>query len=247
MSAAPPEDAAWSTGSFMDRIASTTRRELLALGVTRTVSAGRRLLTEGALDTHVEVIRRGFVKVTATVDGAETLLAIRLPGDLVGEFAAVTGQGRTATVTACGDVVSTVIRQADFLAYLGGHPTVAAQVTATVGERLRWANTRRADFAAYPVHVRLARVLADIATHCGRADDDELVIGVDLSQAELATLVGAAADTTQRALRTLRARKLIRTGYRRIAVLDLPGLQALASPDEPGAPGEGRADGPPRR
>ncbi|MFF3868936.1 Crp/Fnr family transcriptional regulator [Micromonospora sp. NPDC001898] len=231
MSAAPPDDdAAWSAGSFMDQVASTTRRELLALGVTRTVSAGRRLLTEGARDTHVEVIRRGFVKVTAAVDGTERLLAIRLPGDLVGELAAITGHGRTATATACGDVVSTVIRQADFLAYLGCHPTVAAQVTATVGERLRWANTRRVDFAAYPVHVRLARVLADIAAHCGRADDDELVIGVELSHTELATLVGAATDTTQRALRTLRAKRLIRTGYRRIAVLDLTGLRALAAP-----------------
>ncbi|WP_433348782.1 Crp/Fnr family transcriptional regulator [Micromonospora sp. CA-111912] len=231
MSAAPPDDdAAWSAGSFMDQVASATRRELLALGITRTVSAGRRLLTEGARDTHVEVIRRGFVKVTAAVDGTERLLAIRLPGDLVGELAAITGHGRTATATACGDVVSTVIRQADFLAYLGGHPTVAAQVTATVGERLRWANTRRVDFAAYPVHVRLARVLADIAAHCGRTDDDELVIGVELSHTELATLVGAATDTTQRALRTLRAKRLIRTGYRRIAVLDLTALRALAAP-----------------
>ncbi len=233
MSAVPPDgEVARAAGSFLDRVPPAVRRELLALGVTRTVSSGRRLLTERARDTHVEVIRHGFVKVTTTADGTERLLAIRLPGDLVGEFAAVTGQGRSATVTACGGVVSTAIRQVDFLDFLSRHSAVAAQVTATVGERLRWANERRADFAAYPVHVRLARALAEIAVNCGRKDGDELVIEVELNHAELATLIGAATDTTQRALRTLRADRLIRTGYRRIVVLDLAGLQALATADE---------------
>ncbi|MGC5052845.1 Crp/Fnr family transcriptional regulator [Micromonospora sp. DT48] len=229
MSAVPLDgDAPWAKGSFLGRIAPADRQELLALGVTRTVSSGRRLFVEGARDTHVEVLRRGFAKVTATVDGSDRLLAIRLPGDLVGEFAAITGQARSATVAACGDVVSTVIRQVDFLRLLDRRSAVAAQVTAVVGERLRSANERRAEFT-YPVHVRLARVLAEIAASCGRIADDEIVIGVALSHTELATLVGAATDTTQRALRTLRAERLIRTGYRRITVLDLAGLRALAA------------------
>ncbi|MEU1684777.1 Crp/Fnr family transcriptional regulator [Micromonospora sp. NPDC005707] len=233
-------DEAWAEGSFLDRIAPADRQELLTLGITRKVSSGRRLVTEGARDTHVEVLRRGFAKITAAVNGADRLLAIRLPGDLVGEFGAITGQGRSATVTACGDVVSTVIRQVDFLRLLDRRPAVAAQVTAVVGERLRCANERRAEFAAYPVHIRLARVLAEIAASCGRITNDELVIGVTLNHAELATLVGAATDTTQRALRALRAHRLIRTGYRQIAVLDLAGLRALAAQGDRCWPGPGR-------
>ncbi|MEV5689702.1 Crp/Fnr family transcriptional regulator [Micromonospora globbae] len=233
MPAVPQDgDVACAAGSFLERLPHAARRELLALGVTRTVSAGRRLLTERARDTHVEVIRQGFVKVTTAADGTERLLAIRLPGDLVGEFAAITGQGRSATVTACGDVVSTAIRQVDFLDFISRHSAIAAQVAATVGERLRWANERRADFAAHPVRVRLARMLAEIAVNCGRREGDELVIEVELSHTELATLIGAATDTTQRALRTLRADHLIRTGYRRIVVLDLAGLQAVTTVED---------------
>lgn len=222
----------WSAGSFLDRISAEARRDLLNAGVTRRLSSGRRLFIEGAHDTHVEIIRQGFVKITTIAGGADRLLAIRLPGDLIGEYAAVTGQRRSATVTACGDVVSTTIRQADFRQFLGRHPETAAEVAAIVGERLRWANERRADFSAYPVHVRLARVLADIAASCGRVGEDGLVIGVELSHIELATLVGAAADTVQRALRTLRASRLIRTGYRRITVLDLTGLRRLVDDDQ---------------
>ncbi|MGA5301115.1 Crp/Fnr family transcriptional regulator [Nucisporomicrobium flavum] len=225
-------EPAWAPGSFLARITVPEREALLALGVTRRLPGGRQLLVEGNRDTHVEVIRQGHVKVTTDLGGAPRLLAIRLPGDIVGELAAFTGNGRSATVTTCGPVVSTVIRQADFLAFLGAHPAVANQVTATVGGRLRWANERRSEFAAFPVHVRLAHVLGEIAASCGEAVRDGLLIGVELSQTELATLVGAAEDTVQKALRLLRDRGLVRTGYRRITVVDHLALLALAEEPE---------------
>jgi CRP/FNR family transcriptional regulator, cyclic AMP receptor protein len=85
---------AGTAGSFLDKLAAAARTELLALGTTRTIPADRRIFTEGVQDHHVEVIQRGFVKVTTTVSGPEHLLAVRLPGDLIGEFAAVTGADR---------------------------------------------------------------------------------------------------------------------------------------------------------
>ena len=221
-------------GSFLSRLTSRERELLLELGTTRPIPAGRQLLVEGRRDNHVEVIRQGHVKVTSAVGGVPRLLAIRLPGDIVGEFAAFTGNGRSATVTTCGEVVSTVIRQPDFLRFLGQHPNVANQVTATVGERLRWANEVRSEFAAYPVHIRLAHVLGEIAASCGEVIGGGTLAGVQLSQTELATLVGAAEDTVQKALRTLRGLGLIRTGYRRVSVLDAPALRALA--DEAASP-----------
>ena len=228
-----PAEPAWAPGSFLARITVPERDALLGLGVTRRLPAGRRILIEGDCDTHVEVLREGHVKVTTDVGGVPRLLAIRLPGDIVGEFAAITGNGRSATVTTCGEVVSTVIRQADFLRFVGEHPTVANELTATVGRRLRWANERRSEFAAYPVHVRLAHVLGEIAASCGEAVRDGVLIGVELSQTELATLVGAAEDTVQKALRLLRDRGLVRTGYRRITVVDHVALRALAEGADP--------------
>jgi CRP-like cAMP-binding protein len=217
----------WPPGSFLSLLTAGERDELLALGITRLVPGGRHLLVEGRRDTQVEVIRQGHVKVTTAVGGVDRLLAIRLPGDLVGELAAFTGDGRSATVTTCGDVVATVIRQADFVTFVSRRPHVAAQITATVGRRLRWANARRSDFSTFPVHIRLGRVLLEIATSCGEAVRDGVLIGVELSQTELASLVGAREDTVQRALRMLRKQGLVSTGYRRITVLDAAALRAL--------------------
>ncbi|MBO3737827.1 Crp/Fnr family transcriptional regulator [Actinoplanes flavus] len=225
-------EPAWAPGSFLTLLTVAERDELLSLGTTRRLPGGRHLLVEGRQDTQVEVIRQGHVKITTTVGGMPRLLAIRLPGDLVGELAAITGNGRIATVTTCGDVVSTVIRQAEFLNFVNRHPHVAAQVTAAVGRKLRWANDRRSEFSAFPVHVRLGRVLLEIATSCGEAVGDTLLIRVELSQTELASLVGAREDTVQRALRDLRREGLVRTGYRRITVLDAAALRALTEKAE---------------
>ncbi|WP_430784722.1 Crp/Fnr family transcriptional regulator [Actinoplanes sp. G11-F43] len=225
-------EPAWAPGSFLTLLSDAEREELLALGTTRKVPGGRHLLVEGRQDTQVEVIRQGHVKVTTTVGGTSRLLAIRLPGDLVGEHGAFTGNGRIATVTTCGDVVSTVIRQAAFLRFLSVHPQVSAQLTVAVSRRLLWANRRRTEFTAFPVQVRLGRVLLDIATSCGEAVGDGLLIRVVLSQTELASLIGAREDTVQRALRDLRRAGLVRTGYRRITVLDAAGLRALTDKAE---------------
>jgi len=232
MDAVNPDDQVWPPGSFLGRLSGAERSELLALGITRALRPDTHLFVEGMHDTHVEVIRQGYVKVTTAVGGLPQLLAIRLPGDLVGESAAVTGNSRSATVTTCGRVVSTVIRQADFLRFIAAHPRVAHQVTASVGDQLRWANARRSDFAAFPVHVRLARVLGDIASGCGEAAGDGVLIGVQLNHIELATLIGAAEDSVQKALRMLRLRGLIKTGYRRITVLDPAGLRSLVDEAE---------------
>jgi CRP-like cAMP-binding protein len=215
----------WVPGSFLDRLRPADRDALFTAGITRTLPPGHRLLTEGADDTHVEVLRRGFVKVTTIVAGRTQLLAVRVAGDVVGELAAVGGTPRTATVTTCGTVVSTVLRQPDFLAVLRARPEVADEVTASLGRRLQWANSRRAAFNLFAVPDRVAEVLADLAGMAGRDVGDGIEIGVDLTHLELAMLIGAGEDTVQKALRGLRDDGLIRTGYRRVTVLDVDRLR----------------------
>lgn len=239
----PP--AEWTPGTFLDELSEGTRADLLAISVPRQFGPGHRLMREGDAPSHVELLMRGFVKVTSIVEGIETLLAIRVPGDILGEMATVTGRPRMATVTTCGRVVSAVVRPDEFRRFLTQHPDAAMQIAATMSNRLRWANQRRADYTAYPAEVRLARVLVDLAATCGHQTDKGLSIGVSLSQPELATMIGVADVTGQKALRDLRERGVIRTGYRRVFIQDLDGLKAIgaggaALRDEPGRHANGR-------
>jgi CRP-like cAMP-binding protein len=220
--------AEWTPGSYLDQLSQDTRAALLAISVPRQFGPGHRLMREGDLPAHVELLIDGFVKISSIVDNTEALLAIRVPGDILGETSVVTGRPRMATVTTCGRVVASVVGPDDFRRFLSQHPDAAVQMAATMSDRLRWANQRRADYRAYPAEVRLARVLVDLAETCGRPIDEGISICVSLSQLELATMVGVADATAQKALRDLRERRVISTGYRSVLILDLDELRAIS-------------------
>jgi CRP/FNR family cyclic AMP-dependent transcriptional regulator len=224
-----PRRDTWAPGTFLGSLAPDTAAELTGLSVRRQFAAGRMILREGGRDVHVVLLISGFVKVTTAVEGFETLLGIRLPGEVVGEIGALTGDPRSATVTACGRVTAGLVPRADFEAFLRRRPDAATLVTAMVARQLRWANRRRTDFAAFPAHIRLARLLVEIADVCGRElPDGRVEIGVPLSQPELAAMIAIAQATVQKAVHDLRDRKLIGTGYRRITIVDPERLRRLA-------------------
>lgn len=215
----------WPDGTLLSRLDARTANVLLGLGTRRRVCDGAVLLREGDETDHVVLLRRAIVKVTANApSGREALLSIRVTGDLVGETSALNRQRRTATVTASGDAVVSVIHRREFQPFLRDHPEAAVQVAGVVADRLRWANRRRVEFSDYPIKVRLARILAELASAYGRRTATGLEIGVPLTHNELATLAGAAEVTVQKALRELREEGLIVGGYRSTTVLDLPTL-----------------------
>ncbi|MGP4112120.1 Crp/Fnr family transcriptional regulator [Streptomyces sp. 4N509B] len=219
----------WPARSFLGSLSLPLRTELLRLGVPSEYRGEEALIREGDCSTHVVLLRTGVTKVTAHLDnGNEVLLAIRVGGDLVGEMAAMDAAPRSATVSACGVVEAIVIENDDLQRFLQMYPEVARSIASMMAERLRWANRRRLEFSGYPVKVRLARVLAELAATHGHQVRQSVVIGVTLSQPELAALTGSAGHTIQKALRELREAGLLTTNARRISVRDLPRLRETA-------------------
>jgi CRP/FNR family cyclic AMP-dependent transcriptional regulator len=219
----PRRDHPWAAGTFLGSLRPEVAGALVRSSVQRTLEAGRTVLREGSRDTHVLLLIDGFVKVTTSVEGVETLLGIRLPGEVVGEIGALTGEPRNATVIACGPLT---VGQLSGGAFLRQRSDAAALIAAAMTRQLRWANRRRVDFAAFPAHVRLARLLTEIAEVCGRQRPDGSVeLLVHLSQTDLAAMIAIAPATIQKALQQLRDRGLITTGYRRLVITDLAKLR----------------------
>lgn len=217
-------------GSLLASLPGDAAAELRALGTRRVCESGRVLLREGELSTHVYLLLDGIVKVTATTpEGGFALLAIRAAGDLVGELAGLDGQPRSATVTAAGRLTARVISEPVFNDFLGRHATAAVAVSRSMAGKLRWATRRRVDFSGCEVRVRLARVLVELAATYGERGETGIRVAVSLTQPELAALVGAAEPTVHLALAGFRRAGVIRTGYRSVEVLDLPGLRAVAT------------------
>jgi CRP-like cAMP-binding protein len=219
----------WPPGTFLGALAPAVAGELLGLGARQRFASGRTILREGAAAAQVVLIAAGFVKVTTAVDGCGTLLGIRVPGEIIGEIGALTDSPRNATASACGTVYAVTVPRAGFEAFLRRHPGVSQLVMAMIARQLSWANRRRSDFAAFPAHVRLARLLTEIAQVCGRARPGGAIeIVVPLSQPELAAMIAIGRATVQKAVQELRGRGLISTAYRGVTVLDPDGLRRLA-------------------
>ncbi|MEV0607285.1 Crp/Fnr family transcriptional regulator [Polymorphospora rubra] len=224
--------SAWPPSTLLGRLDEPIQRRLLAIGVQRSVEPGQAILREGQLESHVIVLDDALVKTTvAMADGRHALLSIRIPGDIVGEISALNGTPRSATVTTCRAGVIRIIHHNEFRAFLRSNPDAAMEIAGIVADRLRWANQRRLDFASYPVKVRLARVLWEIAKAYGRRDRDGIVVNVQLTQNELATLCGAAEISLQKSLRELREADIIDTGYRQVVVRDANALRRNALMD----------------
>jgi CRP/FNR family transcriptional regulator, cyclic AMP receptor protein len=212
-------------------LSESTRDGLLALGRLREYSTGSRLFMAGATSKHVIALRSGWVKVVAeTEEGGLALLALCSRGDLVGEQAALEDEPRSASVICANAVMGYVIPQGAFMQYLVDHPDVHLAVTRALSTKLRWATRRRVDFSGPLVHVRLARVLSELALKNCKATSAGIEIGYALTQPEIAALVGVSEPSVQRALSKLRNSGVLDTGYRRIIIRDMSALKRIAGP-----------------
>ncbi|MFB9447468.1 Crp/Fnr family transcriptional regulator [Dactylosporangium vinaceum] len=219
----------WPPGTYLHRLTIQACDDLQAIAPRRRAEPGDILIHQGALDRYVVLLQGGVFKVTAlTSDGSESLLAIRVGGDLVGEMSALNDLPRSATVAACTESVYSVIHRRQLQTFLERQPSAALALAGMVADRLRWANQFRVEFTAYSAKVRVARVLVKMALAYGRWTPTGIEIGFELTQLELASLCGAAQVTVQKALRDFRRDGLIVTGYRSVTVADLAALRDAA-------------------
>ncbi|MET7303181.1 Crp/Fnr family transcriptional regulator [Embleya sp. NPDC005575] len=225
----PLGERTWPRSSLLGGLAGAARERLLTLGTCVRYDADRVLIREGDPTDFVLLLLDGVVKATGrTHDGRSALLAVRLGGDLVGEFAAMDGQPRSATVTTCGPIVARSVTNGAFLDCMRRDPGIAHAVNASVVTKLRAANNHRIDFTGCDAPTRLARVLYQIAITHGEPLGAGAVIRWPITQPELATLSGAAEPTVHKALRRLRKTGVVSTGYRTIRVEDLALLSGIA-------------------
>ncbi|WP_329361972.1 Crp/Fnr family transcriptional regulator [Streptomyces sp. NBC_00669] len=216
--------------SFHDTLSHEARAAFAQLGTRRRYAVGEVLMHEGDQAQELVILHEGMVKVTARL-GSErmSLVDIRIAGDVVGEVAAMDLGPRSATVTACGHVAATVVPRHELESFLFTNPETWIALNRMICGRLRRSDRWRLEFSRYPVAVRLARVLVELATSYGQPDRKNSVrIDVNLSQSEFAALIGSKTNTVHKALAGLREEGIIRTGHRQTYVRDLPRLRRAA-------------------
>jgi CRP/FNR family transcriptional regulator, cyclic AMP receptor protein len=217
-----------ATRAFLDRLCPADRETLLNAGRPRHYRAGETIFLAGDPGRFVLLIVEGRAKVIApSPTGAETILCVRGPGEMIGELTAVDDEPtpRTATVVALDAVTCRVVRAEDFRSILATHAGIAIETLRTLSARLQSSDRRLVEFGTYDVARRLARLLADIADEGGQPSAEGLVLPGGLTQDDLAGWVGGSRESVTRALASFRSLGLVSTGRRQVVVQPRPGLR----------------------
>ena len=190
---------------------------------------GGTLFTEGEPGDRLYVVTQGKIKLGRTSpDGRENLLAVLGPGEMFGELSLFDPGPRTATATAITATTLSGLGHDDLQPLLIQQPEVAGRLLAALARRLRRTNEAMADLVFSDVPGRVAKALLDLSTRFGSETDEGLRVTHDLTQEELAQLVGASRETVNKALADFAARGFLRLEGRAVVILDVDRLSRRA-------------------
>jgi CRP-like cAMP-binding protein len=216
-------------GAFLDALTETEADDLRSIGRQRGYGVNVTLFHQGDDAGPVVVLLTGRAKVASLSSaGREVIVAVRGPGDLLGELSAIDGEPRSATVTTLEPVDALLVPGSAFATFLERCPRVALVMLRMVAERLRYADAQQADFATHDVVGRVAHRLVELSERFGATAEGRIEIELPLSQEELAAWTGASREAVSKALQLLRSLRIVETGRRRVTVLDLEALRQRA-------------------
>jgi CRP-like cAMP-binding protein len=200
-----------------EEAAEALRRSMVEVQVAK----GDVVFAEGDQGDRLYVVLEGKVKLGhASADGRENLLGVLGPGEMFGELSLFDPVPRTATATALTDCTLMGLGNADLDAWLEGRPALAKELLKALAQRLRRTNEALGDLVFADVPGRVAKALTDLSERFGVATDEGIHVTHDLTQEELAQLVGASRETVNKALADFAARGWLRLEQRGVFILD---------------------------
>jgi CRP/FNR family transcriptional regulator len=193
------------------------------------LSRGEHLFNEGDDGDCLYVVLDGKMKLTrAAADGRENLLCVLGPGEMFGELSLFDPRPRTSTASAVTDAILASLRHDALRPWLKERPEVSLHMLRALAQRLRRANDVTADLVFTDVPGRVAKNLLDLADRFGAEGADGLHVHHDLTQEELAQLVGASRETVNKALADFAARGWLQISARSVLILDVERLRKRA-------------------
>lgn len=225
----PVEDDVISNVPLFACLSEAEREELRSLMTTIRLRRGQTLFEEGEPGDRVYIITSGKVKVGhAAADGRENMQALLGPGEIIGELTLFDPGPRSSTATAVASSDLLALEHRDLMTFLDTNVELAKHMLKALAQRLRKTNSALADLVFSDVPGRVAKALLDLAERFGRMTPDGVFVQHDLTQEELAQLVGASRETVNKSLAEFTSRGWIQLDGRAVILLNLDRLRRRA-------------------
>lgn len=190
---------------------------------------GDTVFVEGEQGDTLYIVLSGKVKIgRKAADGRENMLSVMGPSDMFGELSLFDPGPRTATATVVTDARLAFLSHVSLRPWINDRPEIAEQLLRVLAHRLRRTNDALADLIFTDVPGRVAKALLQLAERFGGQEADGLHVHHDLTQEELAQLVGASRETVNKALADFSSRGWLRVDSRAVTIIDAERLARRA-------------------
>jgi len=199
--------------------------QLAEIAEDRKVARGRKIFFEGDEGDGFYVVLSGRVKIfKLSPDGKEQTLHLFGPGEPFGEVALFAGTRFPANAEAmeAGRVLFFPTRS--FADLIQRNPSIAMNMLGLLSMRLRRFTALIEDLSLKEVPGRLAAYLLYLSTE----EQGGAELSLDITKAQLASLLGTIPETLSRILGGMAQRGLIESEGRTIRILDREALEDLA-------------------
>jgi CRP/FNR family transcriptional regulator, dissimilatory nitrate respiration regulator len=208
-------------------LAAEHYKQLASIVVEKLCHRGQVIFSEGDDGDGFFVVAAGRVKVfKLSHEGKEQILHILGAGEPFGEVPVFAGEHFPAHAEAMEETRLFFFPRAAFVELIKKNPSLALNMLAMLSRRLRRFSALVEDLSLKEVPGRLAAYLLYLSEKNNLAS----TLTLDISKAQLASLLGTIPETLSRILARMSSEGLIQPdGQRSINIVDREGLEALAS------------------
>ena len=192
-------------------------------------SKGDAIIHEGEQGDSLYIITSGKVKLSRRApDGRENLLSILGQSDMFGELSIFDPGPRTSSAVCVTDVSVVSMDRAALRRWIAERPDISDQLLRVLARRLRRTNNNLADLIFTDVPGRVAKALLQLAQRFGSQEGGYIRVTHDLTQEEIAQLVGASRETVNKALAEFAHRGWLRLEGKSVVISDTERLARRA-------------------
>lgn len=193
---------------------------------------GTTILSEGAHSAHMYTLLSGWAfRYKSLPDGRRQILNYMLPGDLLGLQGSIIGE-MEHSVEALSPVVLCVFQRDRLDEMFRNHPGLGFDITWLASREERMLDDHLLSLGRRTAMERAAYLIAFLHQRASAVGlDGSKLLHIPITQLHVADTLGLSIVHTNKTLRKLADRKLIRWLDRSCEVLDVEGLMALAEWD----------------
>ena len=209
-------------------LSSADRRLLLERAAVRRLKPKERLYLAGDDAGRAHVLCQGLLKLVASDGrGRESILCLAVPGELVGEIAAVDGLAQPLDAAAAIRCELVGLDASLLRDMLGRNPRAALALAHQLARRSRWMCNTALERATGPVPARLAGRLLDLASLLGTLENGFIDLDLPLPQEDIGRLAGMCRESTCKTLRRFQREGLVDYRRRRLRIVRPDALEQI--------------------